>query len=59
MTPRPRRVEPSAPHPARPVAWRAANHERDRQLHDGAGRQREQRRQLAAARRDDDDPETA
>jgi hypothetical protein len=55
MTPR---VEPPAPHPARPLAWRRDAHERDRQLHDGASRQREIRRALAA-RRDDDDPEGA
>jgi hypothetical protein len=58
MTPRPRLVEPPAPHPARPLAWRHADHERDRALYDRARRQREQRQQQAA-RRDDDDPGAA
>jgi hypothetical protein len=58
MTPRPRVVEPPAPRPGRVLAWRRAEHDRDRRLHDGARRQRELR-ELQAARRGDDDPEAA
>jgi hypothetical protein len=55
MTPRPTRIAPPAPHPARVLAWRAADHDRDRRLHDGARRQREIRQALAARRDDDGD----
>jgi hypothetical protein len=51
-------VQPPAPHPARLLAWRHVEHARDRQLHDGARRQREIRQALAA-RRDDDDGDAA
>jgi hypothetical protein len=57
MTPRPR-VEPPTPAAGRVLAWQHALEEHDRQLHDGARRQREHRDALAA-RRDDDDSDAA
>jgi hypothetical protein len=57
MTPRLRVTSP-IPHPARILAWHRDDRERDRRLHDGAGRQREIR-QRQAARRDDDDGDAA